>query len=756
VAREQQNWVALLKEAGRPLGVKELLRLAGVHPGQQTAVKRELRELVAQGQLVKTGKRFVSADKKPIAPSARVAGSAPGKPPPSRMEGILRVHRDGFGFVEPITGDGEDIYLPRGETQRALDNDRVLIQIDSGRTSGRLVKVLERRRQQVVGTYVEEGRGAHVVPKDANLPGPISVPKTQLARNGDLVKVVLTEGHDGAGRLAGEVSGSLGKTGEVSAEVLSIAYSHGFSDEFAAPVMEEAARVANVDWEGALASGRRDLRSLPLVTIDGEDARDFDDAVFAAPHRNGWRLVVAIADVAEYVVEGGALDVEAVRRGTSVYLPDRVLPMLPERLSNGVCSLRPNEDRLCLVAEMIFDRGARMRSFELYPGVMRSAARCTYNEVESLLLGEDLPHLNWLKEHVQSLDQLSRALTQMREERGAIDFDLPETKVVLDEAGKPLRMERRERKQSHRLIEECMLAANEAVAKFFQNNRLPTIYRYHGEPDVEKLATFAELANAHGFRLGNKGEISSKDLNLFLEKLEGHAESRVLNQLLLRSMMQAVYSAKAVGHYGLGATHYLHFTSPIRRYPDLIVHRLLRQYWLGQRQPSARLNLEAETEKLEGIALQSSERERAAMRVEREVTSLYSTLLMRDRVGEEFAGTVSALTDFGCFVELDGLWVEGLVKAQTLGTEFKFDKKLQMAVVGSSGLKIRVGQKIRVRLVSANLQRRQLDFEMLGAPAAAQIGKRKETVRDKKPERVSPGRDSHRRGRRPRARPGRQ
>ncbi len=697
----------LLRRAAHPLGISEILRLASLHPSEQTALKRVLRQMVHSGVLTREGKRFAPADR---ARSRRVPKTAKEG---QQIEGVLHVHREGFGFVERTKGEGEDIYLPAREAQRALDNDRVLVQVDPGSTRGRLVRVLERRRQNVVGTYVERGKQAYVLPKDPSLPGPILVPKTQLARDGDWVKVRLTTRPSVAGpQLSGEVSGSFGRPGDISAEVLSIAFSHGFSDEFPASVMDDAEATPLAVEKSEIAS-RRDLRELPLVTIDGEDARDFDDAVYADAAGPGWRLLVAIADVSHYVREDAELDREALRRGTSVYLPDRVLPMLPERLSNGICSLRPNEDRLCLVAEIHFDSRGRMRSFELYPAVMRSAARCTYNQVQEVLDGKDVPSLRHLKENLLTLNRLALALMRMRMERGAIDFDLPETKVILDSEGRPVRFERRERTQSHRLIEECMLAANEAVASFFQQKRLPTIYRYHAKPDEEKLAIFAELAKAHGFHLADMRKISSKDLNFLLEKLEGHSESRALNQLLLRSMMQAVYSAKAVGHYGLGAKSYLHFTSPIRRYPDLIVHRQLRKYWEEPERFRIKKNLEQETEKLEAIALQSSERERAAVEVEREVSSLYAAVLMKDRVGEEFGATVSSVTDFGIFVELDGLWVEGLVKGTSLGPDFRFDKRLFQAVVPSSGLKLRIGQQIWVRLVSVNVARRQLDFEMV-------------------------------------------
>jgi ribonuclease R len=837
-----------LAESKHPLGIKELLKLTHLHPGQQTQLKRTLRDMVRSGELLKEGKRFRLQSGRPASngeggdgrahppfirrereertpgagrqgpreearpgPDARFAPrgrfSKEGRPEPrgrfvregrmeprgrfeqrgaepqgrfarqerpsggrlerrgaeprgrfardergpgnrgrfeqerrsgrggrsareerfeprgresSTVEGILHVHRDGYGFVHPSSGEGDNIFLPPQEAARALDNDRVLVEAwgRPGRMEGRLLRVLERTRQLAVGTYVERGRRqALVVPYDKNLQtqGPIRVPPTQMARDGDVVKVRLGIGAEllepGEG-LFGEVAGSIGKPGDPSAEVLSIAYSQGFSDEFPPEVMDEADRIRPVvGEEEARAEGRRDLREMALVTIDGEDARDFDDAVYAEPHPQGWRLVVAIADVTHYVREGTALDAEALHRATSVYLPDRVLPMLPERLSNGICSLRPDEDRLCMVADMVLDRSGRLVSSELYPGVMRSHARCTYNEVQDVLDGKDVPHRNAFKPHFERLMELARVLMRMRKERGAIDFNLPEHKVVMGEDGLPARMERRERKDSHRLIEECMLAANEAVARFFADQGLPSVYRYHGEPDEEKLAVFAQLAQAYGFRLRAE-DISPKELNAFMTQLQGHPEERALNQLLLRSMMQAVYTASDVGHYGLAAEYYLHFTSPIRRYPDLLVHRLLKAHWARGGQERSAAQLEREEQRLEDMASQCSERERAAMQVEREVVSYYAALMMKDRLGEEFAATLAGIVEFGFFVELDEVHVEGLVRADSLGFGTRFDKTLHVLTL-PGGFRVRVGQKARVRLVNVNLALRRIEFEAL-------------------------------------------
>ena len=703
----------------------EILRLCGLHPGQQTELKRVLRELVRAGELAHTGKRFHV----PFAPGkGKAKRPAPGAPAQGRpvaarvarlgareLQGVLHVHPDGFGFVHPLDeAEGDNIFLPPEQARRALDRDLVRVAVvlgRDGRMSGELLSVVDRKRQLVVGTYRAVGSRAWVEPHDVSLPGPIAVPATQMAQDGDLVKVRLGVGAGllgGARGLVGEVSGSLGAPGSPGAEVLSLAFAAGFSDEFPPGVMDQADGFG-LEPSAEDMAGRKDLRSLPLVTVDGEDARDFDDAIFVEPVGRDFRLVVAIADVSHYVRERTPLDAEALRRATSVYLPDRVLPMLPERLSNGICSLRPDEDRLCMVADMVMDAAGRPLRAELYPAVMRSHARCTYNEVQAVLDGKDVPHRNALKPHFERMQALARVLRKMREVRGAIDFDLPEVKVQLDATGQPQKMVQRERMEAHRIVEECMLAANEAVARYFQEKELPSVYRFHGAPDEEKLAAFAVLAAAHGFQM-DPGTVKSAELNRFVQGLAGHPEQRALNQLLLRSMMQAVYSAYEVGHYGLAAEHYLHFTSPIRRYPDLLVHRLLKAHWAaGKKRMSAQAS-EAEETRLDAMAAQSSERERAAMQVERDVVNFYAALLMKDRVGEEFAATVSGLSERGFFVQLDVELVEGMVRAEALGPLAKLDTAVH-ALVFPNGRKVRVGQKLKVRLSSVNTVRRQMDFE---------------------------------------------
>ncbi len=705
--------------------MKEILRSCGLHPGQQTELKRVLREMVRAGELAHTGKRFhvPSAPgrgkaKRPVPVTVvhgRTGGPRDTGPGAREVRGVLHVHPDGFGFVHPLDEvDGDNIFLPPEQAARALDRDVVRVVVvrgRDGRLSGELRSVVDRKRQLLVGTYRASGQRAWVEPHDPSLPGPVSVPATQMAQDGDVVKVRLGVGAGllgGSRGLVGEVAGSLGAPGSPGAEVLSLAFAAGFSDEFPPEVMDQADGFG-LELSEADLEGRKDLRALPLVTVDGEDARDFDDAIYVEAQGRDYRLVVAIADVSHYVRERTPLDAEALRRATSVYLPDRVLPMLPERLSNGICSLRPDGDRLCMVADMVMDGAGRPLRAELYPAVMRSHARCTYNELQAVLDGKDVPHRNAFKPHFERMAALARVLRKMREARGAIDFDLPEVKVQLEPSGMPERMVQRERMEAHRVVEECMLAANEAVARYFQEKQLPSVYRFHGAPDEEKLAAFAVLAGAHGFQM-DPGTVQSGELNRFVQGLAGHPEQRALNQLLLRSMMQAVYSAYEVGHYGLAAEHYLHFTSPIRRYPDLLVHRLLKAHWAaGKRRLSAQAH-EAEETRLDAMAAQSSERERAAMQVERDVVSFYAALLMKDRVGETFAATVSGLSERGFFVQLEVELVEGMVRAEALGPMAKLDTAVH-ALVFPNGRKVRVGQKLTVRLSSVNTVRRQLDFE---------------------------------------------
>ncbi len=712
-----------LREAGgKPIGIREVMQRAGLDPGQRTDVKRALRDLAREGKLLRDGKRFAL----PPAKHAPAARREPGphspqggaRHPPARRRGMLGTltrHRDGYGFVAPLDRKVEDVFVPPDEAAKALGGDLVRVEIvpaPGGRTMGRVVEVVERRRRWLLGTYHERGRSSFVVPADRDLTEYVRVGETPLARDGEVVKVALAPGGDG---LAGEVVERVGSPGDPRVEVLRVAYAKGFSDLFPDEVREEAERVPErvlpEDREG-----RRDLTALRLVTIDGEDARDFDDAVHVERVRGKggarYRLVVAIADVAHYVRRRSALDAEALRRGTSAYFPAQALPMLPERLSNGICSLNPGVDRLCMVADLLLDERGRSCASDLYQGVMRSAARCTYAEVAGVLSGEDVPRREGFRRDFELMAELQAKLGELRAARGAIDFDLPERKVVLGEEGEVVAIERRPRNRAHRIVEEFMLAANEAVARHFGGLELPTIYRVHGLPDEEKLDAFRKLAGAHGFEVP-EGPLGPKELNRLLHAFEGHAQQRALNQLLLRAMMQAVYSPENIGHYGLAAEHYLHFTSPIRRYPDLVVHRLLKEEWARGSTPRG-----GGARELDEIAALSSERERAAMQAEREVADFYAALFLQEKVGERHPGVVASVVEFGLFVEIEPWFVEGLVKLEDLGDAFELDRDLHALVQRRTGRAYRVGDRVEVEIRAASPARRQIDLALVEEGAA--------------------------------------
>ncbi|BDG01672.1 ribonuclease R [Anaeromyxobacter oryzae] len=726
---------ALLEElrraAGRPLSLRELMQRAKLHPGERTDAKRTLRELAQEGLLLRDGKRYALAGAKPKGDGApRPGGPSALATPGQRVRrpgrggevlGTLKKHRDGFGFVARLDRKGDDVFVPPDEAAKALDGDLVRLEIvpaRGGRTAGRVVEVVERRRRLLVGTYHARGARSFVVPADEQLDAVVPVPETSAAKDGEVVKVALDPD---AARLQGTVVEAIGRPGEPRVEVLKVAYARGFADVFPEAVQDAAVEtpdhVRSEDWRG-----RRDLTGLPLVTIDGEDARDFDDAVHVerlAASKKGkplYRLVVAIADVAHYVRPGEPLDAEAARRGTSVYFPMQVLPMLPERLSNGICSLNPEVDRLCMVADLVVDGRGETKSAEVYEGVMRSAARCTYTEVAKVLEGERVPGRERFREHFEVMAELQEKLTAMRRRRGALDFDLPEAKIVLDAEGGVATIEKRPRNRAHRIVEEFMLAANEAVARWFGTRELPTIYRVHGTPDEEKLQAFLALAATHGFDVP---EIPAEPqaLNRLLESLRGHSQQRALNQLLLRAMMQAVYTPENIGHYGLAAEHYLHFTSPIRRYPDLVVHRLLKEEWAHRQGRSTRRTPEPA---LEEIAVLSSERERAAMEAEREIASFYAALFMKDKVGETFEGVVSSVVEFGIFVELKRWFVEGLVRAEDLRGAFELDPVQHALVDRVTGRAFRVGDPVSVDVVNASPARRRIELRLAGEAAAAE------------------------------------
>ena len=733
---------ALRRAGGKGLSLDQLASQLRLGKSRRQSLRSALRALLKEGRARHDGHYYREAhrggatgEERPApqahaphprrGPAVLVEGArlrrekgraAPGvRKPGAEVTGVIHVKAEGYGFVSPLLGEGgreNDLFVPPQHVKGALDGDVVRVRAirgRDGRLAAEVLETVERRRQLALGIYQAQGKASWVIPHDRNLSEKIQVPRHPRARDGEMVKVRLHREAQGA--LQGEIIAVLGNRGDPRFEVLASAYAEGFADEFD-PATAIAAQSVPDHVHADEIAGRRDLRHLPLVTIDGEDARDFDDAVHTSRTAGGYRLVVAIADVAHYVRPGGPLDREALRRATSVYFPGTVLPMLPERLSNGICSLNPDVDRLCMVCDLALDQSGKPLQADIYEAVMRSHARLTYTQVAGALQGAVDPDLRALLPDLKIAHELARKLTQQRQQRGSIDFDLPEAKIVLDDEGKVARIVRRPRNAAHRLVEEFMLAANEAVARFFEVRGLPTVYRIHDQPDQEKLDAFAALARSHGFELPAGEELTPRVLNDFLQAVEGKPAQKALNSLLLRAMMQAQYSPDNIGHYGLAAPTYLHFTSPIRRYPDLMVHRLLKEHWARGGRPLREHEREEQEAYLAGVSAQCSDRERAAMKAERDVDGFYSALYLQDRVGEKFKAVVSGVAEFGLFCELDEVFVEGLLPAESLGEGVELDKELHRLVVGTSGTSYSIGDALVVEVMSADPSRRRITLSL--------------------------------------------
>lgn len=648
------------------------------------------------------------------------------------VTGRLSCHRDGYGFVKPDSG-GEDIFIPARRLLSSMHGDRVRVSFNrrrgSDRREGRIVETLERGYTTVVGRYEAAGAGGFIIPDDGRITGAISVAPADRgkARHGDMVVALITAYPDAGRSAAAKVTEVLGRPDDPEVEVLAIARKYGLPHLFPDEVLEEARAVSGAVTDKDL-EGRVDLRGETTFTIDGESARDFDDAVSVSREGASIRLRVSIADVSHYVPKGSTLDREAYSRGTSVYFPDRCIPMLPEILSNGVCSLNPREERLTLTVEMLLDQEGEPLETKFYPSVIRSSERLTYTEVRDILSGanpEPAGRIQGLPDQLRVMEELAGRLTAKRRRRGSIDFDLPEPEIVLDLQGRPESIGRAERNQAHRIIEEFMLAANEAVAAFLAEHRIPCIYRVHEPPDPVKLNEFKEFVRPFGiaFRAGS-GPVSPGELRRLLEMVEGRPEEKLVNQILLRCMKQARYAADNIGHFGLASPCYLHFTSPIRRYPDLVVHRVLKERLSGgMKKEDARLAAAHMPETAE----QSSRRERIAMEAEREIVDLKRLQYMEGRVGEVFAGFITGVASCGFFTELEEFPVEGLVHISALPHDYYILLEKQHALMGErTGRRFRVGDRVTVRVENVSMERKRIGFALAEAaqPVPARRGTR--------------------------------
>ncbi|WP_278833782.1 ribonuclease R [Mitsuokella multacida] len=645
---------------------------------------------------------------------------------PSRMHlvvGRLSMTAKGFGFIIPDVRESEeetDVFVPGADLNTAMHGDRVVARVTPAQEEGRsregeIIRILERANEKIVGTFESSKTFGFVTPDNTKLSQDIFVPKKAFhgAKTGSKVVVEITKWPDRRRNAEGKVIEVLGKVGDPGVDVLSVMRQYDLSETFPEDVQEAA---DNVEQEPAPEEyrGRRDRRDLPIVTVDGEDSKDLDDGVFARRNPDGsFFLGVYIADVSWYVREGQPLDREARERGTSVYLVDRVIPMLPKELSNGICSLNAGVDRLSMACEMQISPEGEVTSYEIIPTVIHVYRRLTYNIVNKVLVDKAEPFVSDnqdIREMLETLEALRHVLKAKRHRRGSIDFDVPEVKVKLDDKGHPVALIKREGSLAESIIEECMLIANETVARHMDTKHQPFMYRVHEQPSDEKIERLNNLLGAFGLFVhqSETGDIKPMDVQQVLEKVKGKPEERIISTVALRSMQQARYSDMSLGHFGLAARYYTHFTSPIRRYPDLIVHRLLRETFATGSIPAER-QAKLRT-MLPEIADHASERERIAIEAERETTDMKKIEYMAQFVGEEFSGIISGVTAFGIFVELDN-GVEGLVHVSTMVDDFYEYREEQFAMVGERTNKAyRLGDEVEILLVRANVEERNLDF----------------------------------------------
>lgn len=645
---------------------------------------------------------------------------------PSRMHlvvGRIAMTAKGFGFIIPDvreTEDETDVFVPAGAIGTAMHGDRVVARVTPAQEEGRsregeIIRILERANEKIVGTFERSKTFGFVTPDNTKLTQDIFVAKKLFkgAKTGSKVVVKITKWPNGRRSAEGEVIEVLGKVGDPGVDVLSVMRQYELSETFPEDVQAEADAVEQ-EPSPAEYQGRADRRDLQIVTVDGEDSKDLDDGVYARKNPDGsYFLGVYIADVSHYVKEHAPLDREAYARGTSVYLVDRVIPMLPKELSNGICSLNAGVDRLSMACEMQISPEGEITSYEILPTVIHVYRRLTYNIVNKVLVDKAEPFLSDngdIMPMLETLAELRGALKAKRHRRGSIDFDLPEVKVKLDENGHPVALIKREGSLAESIIEECMLAANETVAKHMDTRNLPFMYRVHEQPSEEKIERLNNLLAAFGLfvKQDEQGHIKPIDVQQVLEKVEGRPEERIISTVSLRSMQQARYSEQSLGHFGLAARYYTHFTSPIRRYPDLIVHRLLRETFATGSLPLDRQ--ERLKTVLPEIAEHASNRERLATEAERETTDMKKIEYMAQFVGEEFAGVISGVTAFGIFVELDN-GVEGLVHVSTMTNDYYEYVEEQYAMIGErTRTQYRLGDEVEVILAHANVEERNLDF----------------------------------------------
>lgn len=702
------NYLSQVQGKHRNPTMEELGNALGLETKEElTELIRHVNNMEVTGQIIKTKKGRISL--------------------PENMgffSGRLQLHQKGFGFLIQDKIEGQpnrpDVFIPPNKTKNAMNGDTVLVKVDlkafetRGKDEGEVVKIVSRNTSTVIGVYQENPNFGFVVPEDKKVREDIFIPKGESlnAKNNDVVVVELTKYPSGERNAQGKIISVLGRKGEPGVDMLTVLAKYNLPKEFPQKVLDYVDDIPAGISQAEL-DRRRDLRGETIVTIDGADAKDLDDAISVKKLENGnYRLGVHIADVTHYVRENTVLDEEAIKRATSVYLIDLVIPMLPQKLSNDLCSLNPNTDKLSLSCEMEIDRHGAVKQSDVFESVIRTTARMTYDDVNAILTDRDEVLREKYADLVplfETMEELFHILNEKRIARGAIDFDFTESYIELDEKGEPIDVRPFVRGVSNRIIEEFMLAANETVAETYHWQRLPFVYRIHEDPDPEKLQIFSDMATTMGVPVRFGKDIEPKDLQKVLANVKGTDAEHVLSKLLLRSMMQAKYSPTNLGHFGLAAKFYTHFTSPIRRYPDLQIHRIIKKQLNGK---LAGPEIEKYHNIVAKISTISSEMERVAEDAEREVDDLKKAQYMHAHLGQEFDGVISSVTSFGFFVELPNT-IEGLVHINTLPPDVMYDDRRMILTSDTYGV-IQLGDRVKVQVAAVDLDNREINFEFLG------------------------------------------
>lgn len=697
--------------AARPFKSKGLIKEFRVAPDERSSFRQLLKSMEQKGTLVK------------------IKGSRYGIPEKMNLVvGTIQGHHEGYGFVIPEKTTDQtqkpshpnDIYISSGNLKEAMHGDKVVCRVEPQRhgrkEEGRIIRILEREFSTLVGTFEKTGNFGFVIPNEKRIAKDIYVPNKHFgkAKKGQAVVVEITR-YPGAGHNPeGKIIEVLGYPDNPDVEIKIVTKKYGIFSDFPAPALKEAKKVPAKLPDNEF-SKRKDCRDLLTVTVDGENAKDFDDAISIEKLDNkNYRLYVHIADVSHYITENSDLDREAYKRGTSVYFLDRVIPMLPPEISNEVCSLKPKENRLTVTAEMDFDSHGKLLRTDLYNSVINSNERMTYTDVAKMLEEKDEKLENrydYLLKKFYLMKKLCIILNKKREDHGSIDFDLPEPDIILNQEGRIENILKTDRNIAHRIIEEFMLATNVAVANHMNNAGVPCLYRIHEKPEQEKMVDFNEFIHNFGYSIKNTEDLKAKFLQKLLISARGKPEEKLMNHVLLRSMKQAVYSEKNTGHFCLAFDCYTHFTSPIRRYPDLMVHRILKSLFINKNLSDSKIeNLKTD---LPLIAKHCSFRERNAEGAEREIIDINKMHFMMDKVGENYTGFITGVTSFGIFVELEDIFVEGLVHVTSMKDDYYIFHEKQHSLIGDNRKKVyRIGNKVDVIVENVSLGKRHIDFAL--------------------------------------------